>query len=279
MKSTNYSKKVMEHFREPHNVGVLEGDDVAMGRVGNPVCGDLMEIYIRVKEKEVGGQKAEVIDDIKFRTFGCGSAIATSSMVTEIAKGKTLDDALLITRKDVAEELDGLPPIKMHCSNLAADALHAAIRNWRGEESGESDDTREARQSLELRQLKGEDEFLNKGYYVFVDDPGKFEGKRVLVIYRGQKSIELALELTKYTGRVVLAYLTREVRAPPELKKKLERSDVKILHDAEVIELIGDGELEKVKIHDLDEDEDYELFVDAVISLALDSTSPGGCAV
>ena len=97
MKSTKYSKKVLEHFRDPHNVGTLEGDDVALGRVGNPVCGDLMEIYIKVKD--------EIIEDIKFKTFGCGSAIATSSMITEIARGKTLDEALEITRKDVANEI------------------------------------------------------------------------------------------------------------------------------------------------------------------------------
>jgi nitrogen fixation NifU-like protein len=123
MKSTKYSEKVLEHFRNPHNVGSLEGDDVAIGRVGNPVCGDLMEIYIRVKD--------DIITDIKFKTFGCGSAIATSSMITEIARGKTLDEALEITRQDVADELHGLPPIKMHCSNLAADALHDAIKNYR----------------------------------------------------------------------------------------------------------------------------------------------------
>lgn len=92
------------------------------GKVGNPVCGDLMEIFIKVKD--------ERIDDIKFRTFGCGSAIAVSSMVTEMAKGKPLDEAMKITRKDVADELDGLPPQKMHCSNLGADALHAAIQDY-----------------------------------------------------------------------------------------------------------------------------------------------------
>ena len=106
----------------PHNVGVIENPD-GYGKVGNPVCGDLMEIFIRVRD--------DVIEDIRFRTFGCGSAIATSSMVTDLAKGKTLDKALKITRDDVATELDGLPPRKMHCSNLAADALHAAIRDYR----------------------------------------------------------------------------------------------------------------------------------------------------
>jgi nitrogen fixation NifU-like protein len=117
-----YSKKVMDHFMNPRNVGVIENPD-GYGKVGNPVCGDLMEMYIRVEK--------DIIKDIKFKTFGCGSAIATSSMVTQLALGKTVDEALEITRKDVANELDGLPPQKMHCSNLAADALHAAIKDYK----------------------------------------------------------------------------------------------------------------------------------------------------
>jgi nitrogen fixation NifU-like protein len=117
-----YSKKVMEHFMNPKNVGVIENPD-GYGKVGNPVCGDVMEIFIKVKD--------DVISDIKFKTFGCGSAIATSSMITELAKGKKVDDALKITRKDVADELDGLPPQKMHCSNLAADALSEAIKDYK----------------------------------------------------------------------------------------------------------------------------------------------------
>lgn len=117
-----YSKKVMDHFTNPRNVGVIEKPD-GFGKVGNPVCGDLMEMYIKVEN--------DIITDIKFKTFGCGSAIATSSMVTELAIGKTIDEALEITRNDVAEELDGLPPQKMHCSNLAADALHAAIEDYK----------------------------------------------------------------------------------------------------------------------------------------------------
>ncbi|UCG70837.1 MAG: Fe-S cluster assembly scaffold protein NifU [Thermoplasmata archaeon] len=117
-----YSKKVMEHFTNPRNVGKIEDAD-GYGKVGNPVCGDLMEIFINVEDDK--------IKDIKFRTFGCGSAIATSSMVTELAKGMRLDEAMKITRNDVANELDGLPPKKMHCSNLAADALHEAIRDYK----------------------------------------------------------------------------------------------------------------------------------------------------
>jgi nitrogen fixation NifU-like protein len=116
-----YSEKVIEHFRNPRNVGeILDADGV--GTVGNPVCGDLMTIYIKVKDDR--------IVDLKFKTFGCGAAIATSSMTTELARGKTLDEALKITRSDVADNLGGLPPIKMHCSNLAADALHAAINDY-----------------------------------------------------------------------------------------------------------------------------------------------------
>ena len=117
-----YSKKVMDHFINPKNVGEMKNPD-GYGKVGNPVCGDLMEIFIKVKD--------DIITDIKFRTFGCGSAIATSSMVTEMAKGMKIDDAIKITRNDVANELDGLPPQKMHCSNLATDAIRAAIEDYK----------------------------------------------------------------------------------------------------------------------------------------------------
>jgi nitrogen fixation protein NifU and related proteins len=117
-----YSDKVMDHFQNPRNVGEIEDAD-GVGTVGNPTCGDLMTIYIKVKDN--------VIEDVKFKTFGCGAAIATSSMVTEMAVGKTIEEALEITRNDVADELEGLPPVKMHCSNLAADALHAAIDNYK----------------------------------------------------------------------------------------------------------------------------------------------------
>ncbi len=116
-----YSEKVMEHFANPRNVGEIKDAD-GIGKVGNPICGDLMWIYIKVKDNR--------LEDVKFKTFGCGAAIATSSMITEMAKGKTLEEALEITRKDVAEALDGLPPVKMHCSNLAADGLHAAIKDY-----------------------------------------------------------------------------------------------------------------------------------------------------
>jgi len=117
-----YSDKVLDHFRNPRNMGEISDAD-GVGTVGNPVCGDLMNIYIKVKDEKIA--------DIKFKTFGCGAAVATSSMITELAKGKTLEEAMKITRADVAESLDGLPPVKMHCSNLAADGLRAAIEDYR----------------------------------------------------------------------------------------------------------------------------------------------------
>jgi len=117
-----YSEKVMDHFRNPRNIGEIPDAD-GVGTVGNPVCGDVMAISIKVEDDRIA--------DIKFKTFGCGAAIATSSMITELARGKTLDEAMEITRGDVAEELGGLPPVKMHCSNLAADALHEAIKDYR----------------------------------------------------------------------------------------------------------------------------------------------------
>lgn len=116
-----YTEKVMDHFRNPRNMGEIPNAD-GVGTVGNPVCGDLMTIYIKVKDNR--------LEDVKFKTFGCGAAIATSSMITELARGKTLDEALKISRGDVADNLGGLPPIKMHCSNLAADGLHAAIQDY-----------------------------------------------------------------------------------------------------------------------------------------------------
>ena len=117
-----YSEKVMDHFTNPRNVGEIE-DANGVGEVGNAQCGDIMRIYLKVED--------DVIKDVKFKTFGCGAAVATSSMVTEMVKGKTIEEALQITNQAVAEALDGLPPVKMHCSNLAADALHEAIKNYR----------------------------------------------------------------------------------------------------------------------------------------------------
>lgn len=117
-----YSKKVMEHFMSPRNVGEIKDAD-GIGEIGNPVCGDMMTFYIKVKDNK--------IDDVKFKTFGCGAAIAVSSMVSEMAKGKTLDKALKISNKNVAKELGGLPKNKLHCSNLGADALHKAVENYK----------------------------------------------------------------------------------------------------------------------------------------------------
>lgn len=117
-----YSEKVMDHFQNPRNVGEIPDAD-GVGDVGNPVCGDTTKIYIKVE--------GNIIKDIKFKTFGCGAAIASSSMLTEMAKGKTLEEALQITDEAVADMLDGLPPQKMHCSNMAADALHKAIEDCR----------------------------------------------------------------------------------------------------------------------------------------------------
>ena len=117
-----YTDKVMDHFRNPRNMGEIPNAD-GVGTVGNPVCGDLMTMYIKVKDNH--------IEDIKFKTYGCGAAIATSSMTTELAKGKTLEEAMKITRASVADSLGGLPKVKMHCSNLAADALHAAIDDYK----------------------------------------------------------------------------------------------------------------------------------------------------
>ena len=122
-----YSKKVMEHFFNPKNVGEIKNAD-GIGEVGNPRCGDIMKMYIKVKDN--------VITDIKFQTFGCGAAVATSSMVTELIKGKTLDEALKITNKEVADALDGLPPLKMHCSNLAEAGVKAAIDDYRKKHEG-----------------------------------------------------------------------------------------------------------------------------------------------
>ncbi|MBL7032156.1 MAG: Fe-S cluster assembly scaffold protein NifU [Nitrospira sp.] len=120
-----YSKKVMDHFTNPRNVGEMSDAD-GIGEEGNPVCGDAMKIFIKVKDN--------VITDVKFQTFGCGAAIAVSSIVTEIAKGMTLDEAMKITKASLSEALDGLPPQKMHCSNLGADALHKAIEDYRSKQ-------------------------------------------------------------------------------------------------------------------------------------------------
>jgi len=125
-----YSEKVMEHFRNPRNVGEIENAD-GIGEVGNPVCGDMMTFYIKVDNNR--------LTDVKFKTFGCGAAIAVSSMVSEMAKGKTIEEAQKITNQMVAQELGGLPQNKLHCSNLGADALHKAIENYLNKKGGKSE--------------------------------------------------------------------------------------------------------------------------------------------
>jgi nitrogen fixation NifU-like protein len=122
-----YTDKVMEHFSHPRNVGEIPDAD-GIGEVGNATCGDIMRIYLKINQERIA--------DVKFKTFGCGAAIATSSMVTEMVKGKTLEEAMAVTNKAVAQALDGLPPQKMHCSNLAADALHKAIEDYRERNAG-----------------------------------------------------------------------------------------------------------------------------------------------
>lgn len=122
-----YSEKVMDHFNNPRNVGELPDAD-GVGTEGNPVCGDVMKIFIKVDN--------ETITDVKFKTYGCGAAIAVSSMITEMAKGKTVDEALRITKESVSDALDGLPAQKQHCSNLGADALHKAIQDYKKKQSG-----------------------------------------------------------------------------------------------------------------------------------------------
>ena len=122
-----YSKEVMEHFQHPHHMGEMKDPD-GVGRIGNPVCGDVMEISIKVQKGKDGRER---LKDIKVKTFGCVAAIATSSMITDLAMGKTLDDAAKISNRDIASALKGLPPIKMHCSVLAADALKKAIQAYR----------------------------------------------------------------------------------------------------------------------------------------------------
>ncbi len=124
-----YSEKVMEHFMNPRNVGEIPDAD-GVGEVGNPICGDMMTFYIKVKDNR--------LEDVKFKTFGCGAAIAVSSMVSEMAKGKTLDEGMMISNRDVADELGGLPKNKWHCSNLGAEALHKAIEDYRSKQAREA---------------------------------------------------------------------------------------------------------------------------------------------
>ncbi len=256
MKSTEYSEKVLDHFRNPRNVGTLEGDNVVRGKVGNPTCGDIMEIFLEVED--------DVIKDARFRTFGCGSAIATTSMATEMVKGMTIDEALELTRADVADELDGLPPIKMHCSNLATEALHEAIKNYKMGK-GEAVVMEEKQKEEEPECVVGKDEFLDKGVYLSWMDRSQFENKRTLVLHTGDESVEAALELTDVTDRVVLLTPESRIVTTDELKQELRNSAVKVLYESRLLEVRGEEEVEKALILNLDEDEEYELFVDAIL--------------
>lgn len=260
MKSTEYSEKVLDHFKNPRNVGTLSGANIASGRVGNPTCGDIMEIFIEVKD--------EVIKDIKFQTFGCGSAVATSSMATVMVKGMTLDEALKVTKKDVANELDGLPPIKMHCSNLAEEALQEAIKNYREGKVGVFPDKENVEEEkVTPMNIKGELEYLGKGLSYNVANLENFREKRTLLLHTSDETVEKAIELTKVTGRVILLSPQKALPISPELKKRLNQSDVKTLLESQLLEVMGEGEVEKVKILNLDEDETYELFIDALVIL------------
>jgi FeS cluster assembly scaffold protein NifU len=266
MKSTQYSEKTLEHFRNPRNVGTLEGPNVAVGRVGNPVCGDMMDIYIDVEDDR--------IKDIKFQTFGCGSAVATSSMVTELVTGMTLDDALKVSRGDVADALDGLPPIKMHCSNLAADALHEAIKNWREGVKPEDATTHAVEKSCHPRpaevvevEISNLADYEGTGVYKKLDDLSALAGQRVVVLDTGDRAAQTAIDLTDHTGRVVLMTTGKEPSVSSAVRSALRLSDVKLLTEAQPLELLGEGELERIRVHDLNEDEEYELTADALVVL------------
>lgn len=154
-----YSDKVMDHFMNPRNVGDMEDAD-GIGEEGNPTCGDAMKIFIKVEDDR--------IVDAKFKTFGCGAAIAVSSMVTEMVKGKTIDEALSLSKEAVANELDGLPPQKMHCSNLGADALRKAIEDYRSRSKGEKQEQKASRKAVKkgaakTTQKKGQKKAKKKG--------------------------------------------------------------------------------------------------------------------
>jgi len=158
-----YTEKVIDHFREPHNRGKMENYS-AIGKVGNIICGDVMWLYIKVEKDDA---ERDIITDISWETFGCTAAIATSSMVSDLAKGKTVEEAIAVTNQDVASELGGLPPVKMHCSAMAADALNEAIHSYmvqEGKEIPEALQKRHARIAKEISTLeKRYDAFMDKG--------------------------------------------------------------------------------------------------------------------
>lgn len=156
-----YTDRVIEHFRNPHNMGKLE-DYSAIGKVGNVVCGDVMWLYIKVERDD---KDRDVITDISWETFGCTAAIATSSMVSDLAKGKRIDEAITLTNQDVARELGGLPPVKLHCSALAADALNEAIYAYLSQEEKEIPDALRKRHNRIAKEVAA----LEKRYEMFVD--------------------------------------------------------------------------------------------------------------
>ncbi len=122
-----YSKEVLEHFKNPHNQGVIK-NPTSVGEAGNPLCGDMMKLYLKIDKKKIDGETVDYVKDIKFETLGCAAAIATSSMITDLVKGKPLEVAAKVTKANIADSLGGLPPIKLHCSVLAIEALHDAIK-------------------------------------------------------------------------------------------------------------------------------------------------------
>jgi len=159
-----YTDKVIDHFRTPHNMGKLD-DYTAIGKVGNIVCGDVMWLYIKVEQDEAG---RDMIRDISWETFGCTAAIATSSMVSDLAKGKTIEEAVALTNQDVAKELGGLPPVKMHCSALAADALNEAIYSYLAEHGKDIPEALEARHARIAKEVAA----LEKRYQAFLGNEG-----------------------------------------------------------------------------------------------------------
>jgi nitrogen fixation NifU-like protein len=216
-----------------------------------------MEMYIKVKNNR--------IEDIKLKTFGCGSAIATASMISELAKGKTIEEAEKITRQDVADELDGLPPVKMHCSNLASDALRDAIKNYHNKQKTKSQPSSVIKGVR--KEIKGEKEFLGRGVFYHFNEESNHKDQRVMVVDSGEQSMRTALELTKHTPRVIFVTPLKEIEGQEELRVNLVQSNVKILYQSDVLEVRGLNEVEKVLVHNLDEDEEYELFIDSIIIL------------
>jgi len=162
-----YTEKVIEHFRSPHNMGKLE-DYSAIGKVGNIVCGDVMWLYIKIEQDDAGN---DIVADISWETFGCTAAIATSSMVSDLAKGRTIAEAIRLTNRDVADELGGLPPVKMHCSALAADALNEAIYAYLSQEGKEIPDALLKRHERIAKEVAT----LEKRYEAFADKKSESE--------------------------------------------------------------------------------------------------------